>query len=94
MDEVEPDRHLKALAFALENYPERVELVPVEDLMLESARQNRKRPAFVKLAVPDDMVKALRGPANKRRNVLMLVSIPEEVQERSESRIILPGEVG
>lgn len=84
---------LQSLAFALEKYPERVEAVPVDQVLMESARQNAKRPAYVKLAVPDDVIKALRGPSDKRKDLLFLVSIPKEVQERSESRIILPGEV-
>lgn len=83
----------QSLAFALEKYPEKVQATPVEQLLMDSARQNDKRPAFVKLAVPDDVVKALRGSADKRQDLLLLVSIPKEVQERSESRIILPGEV-
>ncbi|MEE8523344.1 MAG: hypothetical protein V3T72_05390 [Thermoanaerobaculia bacterium] len=85
---------LESLAFALEKYPERIEIAPVEELMVDSARQNPKRAAYVKLAVPDEVVKALRGSADKRRDLLMLVQIPKEVLERSESRIILPGEAG
>ncbi len=85
---------LESLAFALEKYPERVEVAPVEELVMDSARQNAKRPAYVKLAVPDDVVKALRGSADKRRDLLLLVQIPKQVLERSESRIILPGEAG
>lgn len=85
---------LESLAYALEKYPERIEIAPVEELVVDSARQNPRRPAYLKLAVPDEVVKALRGPADKRRDLLMLVQIPQEVLERSESRIILPGEVG
>ena len=83
----------QALAFALEKYPERIAVLPVDQLVMDSARGNDKRPAYVKLAVPDDMVKALRGAADKSRDVFLLVSIPKEVRERSESSIILPGEV-
>ena len=64
------------------------------DVDLDSARGNDKRPAYVKLAVPDDFVKALRGPADRRRDLWLLVRVPKEVQERSESRIVLPHEVG
>ncbi len=83
----------QALAFAVEKYPERVMAVPVQKLMMESARQNDKRPAYVKLAVSDDMVKALRGTPDKSKDLVLLVSIPKEILERSQSRIILPGEV-
>ena len=87
------DDHRHSLTYALEKYPERVETVPLRQLVLDSARGNEKRPAYVKLAVPDEVVKALRGSPDKNQNLLLLVSIPKEVLERSESRIILPGEV-
>lgn len=80
------------LAFALEKYPQRVEVVPLQELMLESARENPRRPAYVKLALPDESVKRLRG-GESGGDVLLLVRIPGEVQKRSESSIVLPGEV-
>ena len=83
----------QALAFAVEKYPERVTALPADRILMESARQNDKRPAYVKLAVPDEMVKALRGSADKSKDLVLLVSVPKEILERSESRIILPGEV-
>lgn len=83
----------QALTFALEKYPQRVSTVPLDQLMLDSARGNDKRPAYVKLAVPDETVKALRGPADKSKDLLLLVSVPKDILERSDSRIILPGEV-
>jgi len=83
----------KALEFALEKYPERVELVPIEKLVIESARQNAKRPAWVKLAVPDALVKGLKGTPRAEQDLVLLVWLPREVLQRSESRIVLPGEV-
>lgn len=83
---------VKKLQFALDKYPQQVELVEVADLLLDSARQNEKRPAFVKLAMADELVKGLRGQ-RQQKDVLLLVRIPGEVLERSESRIVLPGEV-
>jgi len=83
---------VKQLQFALEKYPQQVELVEVADLLLDSARQNEKRPAFVKLAIADELVKSLRGQ-RQQKDVLLLVRIPGEVLERSESLIVLPGEV-
>jgi hypothetical protein len=82
----------KALSYALEKYPERVELVPIEELVTDSARQNPKRPAYVTLAVPDEVVKSLKG-GREERDLVLLVRVPKEVLERSESRILLPGEV-
>ena len=80
-----------SLDFALQKYPERVELVPLRELVLESARQNEKRPAYVKLAVPDEVVKGLRGRADEG-DLVLLVRVPREVLERRTSKIILPGE--
>ena len=51
----------KNLEFALEKYPQRTQVAPVEQLVIESARQNAKRPAWIKIAVPDEVVKGLRG---------------------------------
>jgi hypothetical protein len=86
------DNPRNALAFALEKYPERVEMVPLQELVTESARQNPKRPAYVKLAVPDDVVKGLRGRPEET-DLVLLVRVPRQVLERQESLIILPGEV-
>ncbi|MDX1503159.1 MAG: hypothetical protein R3325_12435 [Thermoanaerobaculia bacterium] len=86
------DDDARRLAFALEKYPQRVEVAPIGRLVMESARQNAKRPAYLKLAVPDEVVKALRGRREAQDDYL-LVRIPREVRERSESRIVLPGEI-
>ncbi|HVT16516.1 MAG TPA: hypothetical protein VHQ90_10120 [Thermoanaerobaculia bacterium] len=82
----------QALAFALDKYPERVEVMQLAELVLESARQNPKRPAYVKIAVPDEVVKGLKGRADER-DLVLLVVVPHQVLERSTSRIVLPGEV-
>lgn len=89
MAETPSDSH-RALSYALERFPERVESVPVHELLLESARQNPKRPAYLKLAVPDEVVKSVRGGSGG--DLVLLVRVPREVLERRESRIILPGE--
>ncbi len=82
----------EALLYALEKYPERLAMVRLDQLVVDSARGNEKRPAYLKLAVPDEIVKALRGAPERRKDLYLLVSIPKEVMERSESSIILPGE--
>ena len=84
---------LKSLAYALEKYPERVEMVPLRDLVTESARQNEKRPAYVKLNVPDEIVKQLRGRAGDDNDLVLLIRVPKEVLQRQDSLIVLPGEV-
>jgi hypothetical protein len=85
---------LKALTFALEKYPQKVAMIPIREVVMESARQNDKRPAWVKLAVPDEVVKSLKGSRTDEGDLVMLVMVPKEVSERSESLIVLPGEVG
>ncbi len=87
-----PQDPLQALAYALDKHPQRVEAVPVHELLLDSARQNPKRPAYVKLAVPDEVVKAARGRPGDAGDLVLLVRVPKEVLERRESRIVLPGE--
>ena len=82
----------KALTWALEKYPERVELMAMQELVIESARQNPKRPAYVKLAVPDEVVKGLKGTPQAEQDLVLLVRLPREVLQRSESRIVLPGD--
>jgi len=84
---------LRSLTFALEKYPEKVAMIPIRELALESARKNDKRDAWVKLAVPDEIVKGLRGSRTEEGDLVMLVIVPKEVSERSESLIVLPGEV-
>ena len=84
---------LKNLAFALEKYPERVEAVPIQELVTESARKNDKRPAFVKLSVPDEIVKQLRGRPGEDTDLVLLVRVPKEILQRQDSLIVLPGEV-
>jgi hypothetical protein len=83
---------LEALQFALEKYPERVELVPLAQLVTETARENPRRPAWAKIALPDELVKALRG-GDAEGDLVLLVRVPREVLARGESSIVLPGEV-
>ena len=83
---------LETLAFALDKYPERIDVLPVERLTMDSARQSGKRPAYLKLAVPDELVKTLRGN-RESRDLVLLLRVPREVLEREGSSIVLPGEV-
>jgi hypothetical protein len=87
-----PANPLEPLLKALEKYPQRVEAVPLRDLVVESARENDKRPAFVKLNLPDELVKGLRG-RQEEQDLLLLVRVPRDVMERAESSLILPGDL-
>lgn len=81
----------KILRFALDKYPERVETLPLAQLVIDSARQKAKRPAYVKLAVPDAVVQSVRSP-QPGGDAYLLVRIPAEIGDRVDSRIVLPGE--
>jgi hypothetical protein len=67
------------------------DVAPLGRLIMDAARQNEKRPAWVKLAVPDALVLAAKHPPAGPRIRAYLVIVPAEVEERLESRIILPG---
>ena len=86
------DDHQKTLRFALDKYPERVEAMPLTELVLDSARAKPKRPAYVKLAVPDEVVKSLRG-SRQSDDLVLLVRVPKAVEDRAGSPIVLPGEI-
>ncbi|MDH3253586.1 MAG: hypothetical protein OEM62_01230 [Acidobacteriota bacterium] len=88
----DPEALRKLVAFALEKYPQRIEMAAIENLILDAARESGKRPAYLKIAVPDETVKGLRGrktPADR----LILVRIPRETEDRASSPIILPNEI-
>ena len=82
----------QALAFALEKYPHQVEVADVSSLLIDSARESGKRPAYIKVAVPDETVKGLRGRKTPTDH-LLIVRVPREMAERAASPIILPNEV-
>jgi hypothetical protein len=83
---------LEALRFALDKYPQKLEVVPLAQLVTESARENERRPAWAKIALPDAVVKSLRGGEGEH-DMVLLVRVPRDVLARSESSIVLPGEV-
>ena len=81
------------LVYGLVKHPEKIGIKDLRGVVAGSGRKNDKREAWVKLSVPDDVVKALRGPRELAESDYVLVAIPREVKERAESRIILPDEV-
>ncbi len=87
-----PKSPLEALRFALDKYPQKVELVPLAQLVTETARENPRRPAWAKIALPDEVVKTLRG-GDAEGDLVLLVRVPRDVLSRGESSIVLPGEV-
>jgi hypothetical protein len=81
----------QVLDFAREKYPERLSMFSLEGLLLDTARQNDKRPAWVKMATVDNVVKNLVGNP-KLRDVYILVRIPRDVVDRVGSKIVLLNE--
>jgi hypothetical protein len=92
MDSQQPDTIAALLRQALERFPQEVEVADLRRLVIDAGRRNEKRPAYVQLSVPDEVVKDLRGRPEKA-DTLLLVRLPRELLERMERRIVLPGEV-
>lgn len=80
----------KRLKEFLEKFPNAVEIVPMESIVIDSTRGTADRPGSLKLAMPDAVVKNLRGDPAKR-DIFLLVHIPHDLVEREASPIILPG---
>jgi hypothetical protein len=57
---------------------EPMEVLPV--WVLDTGRLNEKRPAYVKMAVPDDYVKNLKG--DQPQDIYLLVKVPHDTHER------------
>lgn len=80
------------LRYALDNPNPDTEFKTIGECYIESARQNDKRPAYVKLMVPDDWIKNIRGTA-ELQDIYMLCHFPREMWERFKSPILMDGEV-
>lgn len=76
----------------LDRFPDKVDVADVRRLVLDAGRRNDKRPAYLQVAVPDEVVKDLRGRPEKA-DLLLFVRIPRETLQRLESRIVLPTEL-
>ena len=81
--------HKKLKAY-LEKFPQAVEIVNLEEILADSARGGESGVGYLKINVPDKVVKNLRGEP-KKRDQLLLVVIPRDIITREESPIILPG---
>ena len=75
------DRRTEQLFRALEKFPQRVEITPAADLLLDSRRANPKHPASIELAVPDEVVKDLRGSPD--RGDLLFLPSPADLPDSS-----------
>lgn len=80
------------LRYALANPSPEASFYTMGECYMESARQNDKRPAYVKVMVPDDWIKNIRG-TKELQDVYIVAHFPREVWERYKSPIVLDGEV-
>lgn len=89
-----PDTLLKLLLTAIRDHVERLSVFQIGGLLMDAARQNDKRPAYIKVATLDSVVMNLKGSDNLRDEYLF-VRIPREVvdwvkQPATAPRIIVP----
>lgn len=76
---------LETITGAVAGHADRLEGVLVNAVVIDSARQNDKRPAFLKVSVFDDWVRNMRGGAALADAYIML-RIPRDVLEDVTSR--------
>ncbi len=72
------DKAKELLQWVLTVDDKQMEVLPV--WVTDTGRLNEKRPAYVKMAVPDDWVKNLNG--HQPQDVYLMVRIPHEEHER------------
>ena len=78
------------LAYALQSFPTDIAVTDMRVLVTDLARQNDDRPAFAKVNLPDDAVKALKGPRDRAKTTCLVVLIPQAIVDRQKSRLVLP----
>lgn len=65
--------------WALEKWPEEIELLPF--WVRDTARENRKHPAYIEIAVPDGWVKNVKGD-KKFIDTYVIMRVPAELFAR------------
>lgn len=63
---------------AFKEYAQDVELMLINGFVYDHARQNDKRTAWLKIAVPDDWVKNYRGQ-EKLQDLYVAIRVPVEI---------------
>lgn len=72
----------------LQKYKDLIEIADLEKVMVDSSRGKEGGPGFIKIAVPDEIVKNLRGDKEKR-DLILLIRIPNDLKKKMESPIII-----
>lgn len=65
-----------------------IEIVELEKVLVDSSRGKEGSPGYVKIAVPDEIVKNLRGVPEKR-DLILILRIPNDIKKKMESPIII-----
>lgn len=78
------------LVALIQKSPGLVKVADARTVLVDSARPSKGRGAYLKLAVPDAVAKALRGTPEKAQCEVFVVLVPRAARDRLESRIILP----
>ncbi len=73
----------------LKKYKDQVEIIELEKILLDSTRKKEGQEyGTLKIAVPDEVVKNIRGIPSKKDLILLLI-IPNEIRKKIESPIII-----
>lgn len=72
----------------LQKNKEMIEIVELEKVLVDSTRGKENAPGLLKIAVPDEIVKNLRGIPEKR-DLILLIRIPNDIKKKMESPIII-----
>jgi hypothetical protein len=72
----------------LEKYKTMIEIVELEKVMIDSTRGKEGRSGTIKIAVPDEVIKNIRGSSEKR-DLILILRIPNEIKKKMESPIII-----
>lgn len=77
------------LSLAMTKHLDDVECVSAGALIMDIGRANDKRPAYAKIAVPDDWIKNIKGD-EKLRDIYVMSRIDRSVLNKASSVLILP----
>lgn len=72
----------------LQKYKDLIEIVELEKVLVDSSRGKEGSPGSIKIAVPDEIVKNLRGDKEKK-DLILLIRIPNDLKKKMESPIII-----
>lgn len=85
---------LRLIEYCVKNYPDSITILPPTISKVKREKKNSNgsivRPATVEIVVPDRVAAKLKSEESK--DIMYITWIREEVLERAESGVVLPGE--